>query len=776
MTVVESVVYAIWWYAILTLGALLVFPIVFAACRGLCDRGLSLARPAGVVLAILPVWWIGNITPLPFNTLTIVGCALILGAISWGVVARQIEILKHLRTYWLRLSVIEFASFALFSGYLVLRGFNPALRGTEKPMELAFLNSAIKSDSLPLSDPWFAGEPINYYYFGYAVFGALGKLADVPGEIAFNLALATTFAMAIVAAGGLAANLIERVPTSPGWATGVGGALASFLLMFSGNLHAAQRFWDAPMETTRAGWWDGIGWESSRVIQDAGFNIQGERTVITEFPAFSWILGDLHPHVLAYPWLIATIALAAALTFVLPTRSTLPATVFYSVPVGIGIGVLYTSNTWDVPMAVFIAVLALLVVGCRAGWAVSIVSFISMVLSALLTAVPFAVNYTAAAGNAGQASSPGTEFPIGGPLASMIGIVNWEHTTFEELLTVHGVFLFLMIFVIAGALAKSGIWSWTAVLVFLIASASLSVATIALWASAVILMGIPILFLLLAIQQDRHREPARTLLYLMVIAALLVVIAVEFFFIQDPFGDRMNTVFKMYFQVWAILAIAVGALIPLSIAALWRWAHPAWAGIAAVVVIGILGASSIYAPVSAYHWNDEFSEWQGLFGLSYLEEINQHEAAAIEWLRENTDEDSVIVEAPGCSYGADNGIPHNRMSMGTGVPTIIGWEGHQFQWRRQQTRLLAEIEERQEMVSTIFEEPLGADAPGYLDDYGVTHIVVGAHETLGYERCNVGPPYAEEGLEDLDQTMWQPVFQSGPMMILGPTPEGFVAN
>ncbi len=53
-------------------------------------------------------------------------------------------------------------------------------------------------------------------------------------------------------------------------------------------------------------WW----WRSSRIIQD--YNMAGAWTgdVIDEFPFFSFLLGDLHPHVLAIPFSLLAIAVA----------------------------------------------------------------------------------------------------------------------------------------------------------------------------------------------------------------------------------------------------------------------------------------------------------------------------------------------------------------------------------------------------------------------------------------------------------------------------------
>ncbi|MER3487069.1 MAG: hypothetical protein C4345_14925, partial [Chloroflexota bacterium] len=39
-----------------------------------------------------------------------------------------------------------------------------------------------------------------------------------------------------------------------------------------------------------------------------------------------------------------------------------------------------------------------------------------------------------------------------------------------------------------------------------------------------------------------------------------LITAVEIFYLQDAFGDRMNTVFKVYFQVWTLWACLAAVL------------------------------------------------------------------------------------------------------------------------------------------------------------------------------------------------------------------------
>ena len=109
-----------------------------------------------------------------------------------------------------------------------------------------------------------------------------------------------------------------------------------------------------------------IAWWSSRAVWDAIPQSNGEVVrayAITEFPLFSFLLGDLHPHVLSLPW--SLLALAVALN-VLARRSApeLKARGGWVevVLTGIALGGLYAINSWDLPtyLLIYLGALTLL--------------------------------------------------------------------------------------------------------------------------------------------------------------------------------------------------------------------------------------------------------------------------------------------------------------------------------------------------------------------------------------------------------------------------------
>jgi uncharacterized membrane protein len=236
-----------------------------------------------------------------------------------------------------------------------------------------------------------------------------------------------------------------------------------------------------------------------------------------------------------------------------------------------------------------------------------------------------------------------------------------------------------------------------------------------------------------------------TFVLLMLLVAFLLAFGVEFAFLKDTFGTRMNTVFKFYYQAWLLLALA-------SAYALSRLAdrRGAWRNVT-VPFLGLLAIVGMIYPVAAtYSKSNRFAGQRTLDGMAYLEQYQPDQAAAIAWLQaEEPDGAAVVLEAPGSSFRADQ----SRVSSATGLPTLLGWTGHELQWRGSYD----EPARREPVIESIYRSAPAATIPALLDEWNIKYVFVGPAE---YAKYTLTPQL----LSRLDQVM-DLVFEQGSVRV-----------
>ena len=219
--------------------------------------------------------------------------------------------------------------------------------------------------------------------------------------------------------------------------------------------------------------------------------------------------------------------------------------------------------------------------------------------------------------------------------------------------------------------------------------------------------------------------------------ALYMLYGAELLFVHDLYGNRMNTVFKLYYQVWIVLA-AVGAY-GLHY---WRSRHQRLRGAAravsrvAAAVAVVLTAGVLYYPVvAAVTKAGESPGGPTLDGLAFVEAANAAERNAIDELRRMARPGDRMVEAAG---GGRFENEFGRISGSTGVPEVLGWPGHEHEWRGT-TDLFSRPEgpdgpgiDREADVERIYRTEDVTEARGLLDEYGVTFVYVGLRERRKY--------------------------------------------
>jgi YYY domain-containing protein len=355
--------YALRWWAVLLLIGTTAVPLAYTFFQQLPDRGYAFVKMLGLLVMGYLFWLLASLgvvaNGLGGILLALLGLAGLSAAAYWrradvwgvdgDVVAKRPSLPDWLRQNWRYILLTELLFLLIFGLWVWVRAQHPAIEATEKPMEFAFLNAASFSPHYPPLDPWLSGFAISYYYFGYVMTSVLARLAAVPEFVAFNLGLAWIVAGTAVGAFGLVYNLIvangltAKTQRTLRRKAAVWGLIAALALPLAGNLlmgleiayargMGSNDFWtwlnvrdlnapDAPVMTDSprylgSSWW---WWRTSRVIHEHHLSGRPETGLepIAEIPSFSFILGDLHPHVLALPF--ALLALALALNWYLAT-------------------------------------------------------------------------------------------------------------------------------------------------------------------------------------------------------------------------------------------------------------------------------------------------------------------------------------------------------------------------------------------------------------------------------------------------------------------------
>ncbi len=618
------------------------------------------ARPLGLMLLVWIAWWIVQLSLniIPWSGAVLYGVlvpALALSAL-WrmkrtGGRPRRSE--RARRAIWIS-EAIFIATFALA---LHLRIAGGDIVGQEKFMDLAFLGTLIESPELPPPDPWVHAGTINYYYGGYLLMSAMARLSGASPETAYQLALALVFALGAQLAFVIGWELCRSVR----W-----GLLAVAAVMLAGNLAppAARLMGAEWTELSAARFnWDRYFWPPSRVIIDRPAEGPGGE-LITEFPFFSFMVGDLHPHIMALPFVLLLLMMFARGWRMRKRRM---GGGWRIVTTGWMLGWLAFINGFDFITMAGLSFLLIIVLepvrkrglmGSMAAVGRAGLRWGGVMAIAGAAFLPFHLSYEAPiawppVGLSDFRTGVGSFLAVwGAQLAAAMLLVGWGLSRMRRSVTA-GALVVLLALAPAAALATLG---WT--------SAAL----------AALLSG----GALAALMAGRLGRGERLALALVFFAGLIFV-GCEFIYLRDQYGhalQRMNTVFKFYYPCWLLLGLAL----PVA----WRRAarignRPRRAVLLALVALPLLAAME-YPAVLGWHRLGPAagSRANVLDGLGWLRREHPGDWAAIEWLRGHGRPGQVVLEAVGGPY-----THHARIATHTPLRAVLGWPNHQHVWRGQ---------------------------------------------------------------------------------------------
>jgi len=751
------------------------FPLAAVLLRRLPDAGAGLSFAFGLLVASYGYFILRTLSVLPAGRGGFVLAVALLWLVAAVVAGRDRWLLVTWRRAWPgAVAAATLFSFAFF-GYLAFRSYNADIGGTEQPMDLMYLNAALTSPEYPPHDPWLAGERASYYYFGYVQSAVLTGAAGVPASSGYNMALAYTFAAAAAGVGSLAFALARWIGgrRSRGRGPAAAAALALLLLLFVGSLSAVFEWsaahghtneplfeafgveWMIPCEPGETEncysgqlnprtdhWYPGefwFWWRGTRIIPGT----------ITEFPFFSFLLGDLHPHVMSLPLVLLSLGLSLSLwrgRGVLDWRRHRQ-NPWPGVTLAVVFGGLAFQNAWDV--ITFSAVLGL------AAWtrnlrrqgvpraSLAVAGYLGPIaMLALLAYAPWWLTFGSQADGlyayTGAGTRPAHAFLQFGPLlaGALLVLIFAGRRARAWLVDALLGTAWIPLLPFVGWLALAGVRGDLAE--GLDARTAEGWVTLAAYALAVWALATAAVMLAAA------RSAAAPAAALAATGALLLY-GGEFFFIRDVFFGsvpRLNTVFKLSYQAWVLLALAGGAAISVGLGR--ARAGRSRAGLLGAPILLLVMAGLAYPLLAAFNRTEGFSRETTLDGLSAVARNDPNDYALLRWLQENAGTGDVIFEATGRRWNAGTGAgpvivsagvdysDAGRMAARSGLQTPIGWYFHEIQWRGDTAANRAEFSRRQNLVDAAYTSRDPEEVIAAMRTFEARYLVVGTLEMASY--------------------------------------------
>lgn len=671
-----------WWLTLFLIGSSFI-PLTSRIFDKFIDKGYLFSKVIGLLVISYLIYVSSSVHLLKFTTLNILIISLILAISLWTFFRIKILSKKQLLIFICE----EFIFIIAIIIWSSVRGFQPAIHDLEKFMDFGFLNSILRADFFPPKDMWFTPLPINYYYFGHLFTAVLTKISTVPSYISFNLMIATIFAFSFSLSFSLGINLIINLRKSSKLITVISGFIIAFFVSLSGNLQTVYSlfkgyhadspvpFWNLPLSLNtfpNSYWYP----NATRFIFHT----------IHEFPSYSFVVADLHGHVLDIPIVLTLIGIFIHTVINKVFRK-------YDVfLISFLLTIAYMTNAWDgiiyfglfllISLIIFFSKITILDRNTIYKFLIDIVINKIILFGVLFFIFSFIFN---------------SNFS---PFASGIGL----NCAPDLLIKIHrlGPFIFE-----SGKCSVSPIWQLGILygfFVFMLSS-----------------------FLIFMRKKQLNQTDLIALCFSLF--SLILIIFPEIFYLKDIYEGyfRANTMFKLTYQAFILFSIASGYFlirILLSIRETKNSKSRLYLYSFLLPCVVLLFFVSIYPYFSIPSGYGYFKEYKGLNGIKYLQEIKPYDYEAINWINQNIKGQPIILEAQGDSY-----TDFGRISANTGLPTVLGWTVHEWLWRGSYDVPASRFDD----IKNLYETASISAAKTIIDKYKISYVYIGVLEKDKYK-------------------------------------------
>lgn len=706
-------VWTFWtWYLLAAVLGVLGMAITGRLFRGFADKGWMFSKVVSITITGFLTWFLVSIRILKFTTVTCVVITVIFGIVCILLYEKQRKAgydclpINNLDLVY----VEEILFFAVFLMWTYLAGFHPAAHGTEKFMDYGFMEAMMRSKTLPATDIWYSQGKINYYYGGqyFAVF--LTKLSGTQVALTYNLMRTFVAAFAFV----LPFSLVRQMTTDMqgrevcGWKKrlpSITGFVAGLAVSIAGNMHYVVYAQIIPLIQKLKGQEVDSYWfpDATRYI---GFNPDVPDKTIHEFPCYSFVLGDLHAHVVNIMFVLLLLGLLYA--WMQKVRNTTPSVeklgakkfwmqqllMPHILAAAMLLGMFHWTNYWDFVIyyvvtggtVLFMNIICLKgdikrIIAVTAAQAVEIFAVATVII------LPFTLQFTTMVQGVRLAQN---------------------HSLPHQLLILWGLPTILtLVFVISLIVEKLKVLEHKSLYRLMKAIRTPDLFAVIMGLCAIGLVAIP-----------------------------------ELVYVRDIYENgnaRANTMFKLTYQAYIMFGMTMAYVIFRLLFVNGKKILKAIAVVGLVLLLWTCG----YFGKSVDSWFGQVldpSQYKGLNATAFLETDYAEDAGAIKWLKENVKGSPVVLEANGDSYSE-----YERVSAMTGLPTVMGWYVHEWLWRNDVADLNAKADE----IETIYTSTNIDEVQTLIEKYDISYIFVGSCEREKYANLN------NEVLQSLGEVVYQ---------------------
>jgi YYY domain-containing protein len=540
------------------------------------------------------------------------------------------------------------------------------------------------------------------------------------------------------------ATIIDKV----GYELGIfGGRIVGFMRGMGKMLFDGQR-----LTIPDSRWFWGPTRTIAEIPNPNGLDAGPYDYAINEMPYFTFLYGDLHPHMMSMPLMLFMMAFVFH-EVMIAGRDRRGKWAFIGA-IGLGaliVGLFQGVNTWEYPTFMILSV-----AGLGFAWwltwretpftRASVLSLIGRLggFVALTALLPLAYTWWFSTGITQFMFWEGHKTPLwayiqihGYFLFLIFGLLIWETWRWFRSITMHD---------LRGKLSQVTVILFMQVVVWIVAL------VLALMDYQIALIVLPMIGWIAVLFFRPNQSRAMQYILVLIGLGLSITMGTEFITLQFDNG-RQNIIFKFYLQVWLLFSVVGGVTTAWLFRDTARW-NP-YIRLGFEVIFGVLLFFTALYPLTATMARSAFRFSHDvpltLDGLDYMNyayhweegipagqfHVLADDYALIRWLQDNIEGTPTIMEGWNTPYTWSS-----RISINTGLPAVVGWDYHQTQ-QRSLLYLSDLVRARRNNVNAFYLTPDIDVATRMLKHYGVQYIIVGSYELKRYD---ISPAIRETGV------------------------------